>query len=131
MEAVAPVLTLYFEFVNKIGEGGNSTVWSIKDKDGKLFACKIPDEGTEEMIINEASTMSRISKYPNKSPFLTFYGVYSYGNKPVAVYELFDGQVLSNLIGHKLNEAQLLNIAKQLFEQVAYLNNLGTCHGDI
>jgi tRNA A-37 threonylcarbamoyl transferase component Bud32 len=98
-----------------------------------LFACKIPLEEakeTEEMLFDEALIMSKISKYPNKSPFLTFYGVYFHENKPMAVYELFDGWQLSNL-KYKLNEIELLHMAKALYEQITYLNNQDIYHGDV
>ena len=135
---IAPVLTFHFSFVKQIGEGGNSTVWSITTQDGKQFACKIPDEDTEDSLLLESQMMSKISKYPNKSPFLTFYGIYSHNGNPVSVHELFEGQELQVLIQHirenparKLTEQQILQVAKSLFGQVAYLNNIGLSHGDI
>jgi serine/threonine protein kinase len=113
--ATAPVLTFHFDFVEQIGKGGNSTVWSVRTKDGRLFACKIPDKGGEDMIIKESQIMSGISKYP----FLTLYGIYSHNGIPVSVYELFEGQELISLIEYirenpasKLTEQQILQVAK-------------------
>lgn len=127
---ILPPLTLYYNFVKEINTGGNAVVWSIIDNNGKSFACKIPKIGRENIMYFEAAIMGKVAKYPNNSPFLTFYGIYSYKDQPVIVMELFDGYQLSNL-KIKLTEQQLLYMAKQLYSQLAYLNNVGTCHGDV
>ena len=130
-----PKLTLHFDLIERIGDGGSSTVWSIKSKDDKLFACKIPFPDEERFVLIESTYMSRISKYPNTSPFLTFYGLYEHNGSPVMVSELFVGDELEVLIkegsSKQLSNEEILHIAKCIVEQVVYLNNIGMCHNDI
>lgn len=135
---ILPPLTLHFDIVEQIAKGGNSIVYSIKSKDNKLFVCKIYDENIKEMAMEESLMASKISKYPNKSPFLTFYGAYSHDKQQVNVYELFEGRELSILVDcirknptSKPSEQQMIHVARSLLEQVAYLNDIGLCHGDI
>jgi serine/threonine protein kinase len=132
---IIPPLLSHYELQQQIGEGGNSTVWTVKSKDDKLYACKIPEEANE-LIIDEADIMGQVAKYPNNSPFLTFYGIYSYNELTVMVTELFKGEMLANLIdivrkGTTLSEYQILSIAKSLLEQLSYLHNKGLNHGDV
>ena len=135
---ILPLLIIHYDLVTQIGEGSFSKVWEIKDKDGKSYACKIPEDKEHSIpLVNEAQIMSHISKYPNTGPFLTFYGLYSYGNKPVMVSELFHGEQLQLLIiavaGNRiiLTEDQILYITKLIFEQISYLHNKGFAHGDL
>lgn len=128
-----PSLSLHYELVKKIGEGGNSTVWSVKNKDD-VYACKIPlDNDLNQDIIDEATTMSLISKYPNPSKFLTFYGIYEHNGLAVMISELFAGDLLSNLRINKVNLSikQIIFIAKSILEQLLFLHEKNLNHGDL
>ncbi len=138
MESLLPNFLFHFNLVEVIGEGGNSTVWKTEKLNGGFFTVKIPYVGVDDdMIINEAKLMSVLSKLPNNSPFLTFYGLYSYGDHPVIVSELFSGDELHELIQKirqnkiQLSEHKILWIIKSIFEQISYLNKAGMNHGDI
>jgi len=144
-----PSLLFHYELVELINEGGNSVVWSVKDKDNNLYACKIPfenlnSEGLPEssneplnsMIVDEAKSMSQLSKFPNTSPLLTFYGMYEYNKIPVIVEELFIGYPLNDFITDPdkrkiLTPDKLLLLAKGIFEQLLYLHQRGLNHGDL
>lgn len=136
--AIFPSLLFHYELINKIGEGGNSTIWSLQSKDGLLYAAKIPlDNELNELIFEEANIMSQIAKRPNLSPFLTFYGLYTYNDLIVSVNELFIGIPLSDLIMDSflgditLTEFEILFVAKSIFEQLSILHQQGLNHGDI
>ena len=133
-----PNLTSHYTLVDHIADGGSSTVWSVRSKDNKLFACKIPYPDDEDFVLIESIYMKRISQYPNASPFLTFYGLYEHEGSPVMVTELFQGEELAGLsdkisqgLTAQLTNDEILHIAKCILEQVVYLNNIGMCHGDI
>lgn len=133
IDVISP-LSLHYELVREIGEGGNSNVWSVKDKNNKLYACKIPlNSDLNEDIIYEANTMAQISKYPNTSMFLTFYGIYEHNGLVVMISELFTGNLLSSLRIGKVNlsEKQILFIAKSILEQLSFLHKKGLNHGDL
>ncbi len=127
--AELPDLLFHYEFVEKVGEGGNSEVWSIKAKDGLLYATKIPDSPGPDLY--EASTMSHLAKHPNSSPFLTFYGVYNYDGKIAIVNELFVGNSIRELPTDSLDEEPLTEIVTSIFSQLDYLHERGLNHGDV
>lgn len=135
---IIPPLLFHYELIDKIGEGGNSNVWSVKSKDNKLYACKIPlDADLNADIVYEATTMSQVSKYPNQSTFLTFYGVYENKELIVMVSELFSGTPLSDLTLSirqgkiTLTEHQILFIVRSILEQLSYLHRKRLNHGDV
>ena len=58
----------------------------VKDKDDII-----------SQIIKEGESLAEISKEPNTSPFLTFYGMYSNENNlPIIVMEYFEGAFTRN-----------------------------------
>lgn len=59
---IQPSLSFHYEIVDEIATGGNSTVLSIRDRDGELYACKIPEGDLDNLIYHEAGVMSKISK---------------------------------------------------------------------
>lgn len=133
MALTLPELTRHYTVGELIGTGTTSRVYLVTDNcSGEEFACKIPedDEDLIETVYHEAETMSKISKYPNESPFLTFYGLYEYMSRPVLVSEYFSGaKDLGELKIKSID--QMAPIFRQLLIQLEWLHNRGFNHGDI
>lgn len=124
-----PRLSSYYSYIGVIGKGGTSIIQLWKSRIGREYAVKIPYTDTINMVIHEANEMSKISKYPNQSPFITYYGLYEYNNLPVMVSDYFPGKQLDKL--GILNEVMVRSIAKQIFYQLNYLHKRNILHSDI
>ena len=126
-----PSLTRHYTLLDVIGVGGNSEVYLCQKKqDSTQYACKIPDDGVEELVWDEAKIMSAISKHPNESPFLEFHGLYEHLSKPVIVSEiLVDSKSLSGLVAETYKE--IASIIRPLLEQLIWLHDRGSNHGDV
>lgn len=136
---ILPPLSFYFDIVEQITEDDVSTIWSVISKDGRLFSCRIYNQDSDKDVVTNLSLMAgKVSKYPNKSPFLTFYGSYSHNDLRADIYEISEWGKLTNLVDSIYkksvgipSEQQLLNLTKAILQQIAYLNAIGLPHGNI
>lgn len=132
-----PTLITRYTLLSKIGEGGYGKVFLVEDKHNNKFAAKIPAESADnDRLRSEIAVMKSLSSMPNTSPFLTFYGTYSFNGLDCMVIEHFDGQPLTDIQqcarkGNRLPWEQLLTIAYDIFYGLNYLHERSMIHGDV
>ena len=128
-----PSLAKDHVLVEIIGKGGNSEVWTVKDTNNNIYAAKVPFPNTINMVIDEAEVMSSLSRYPNTSPFLIYYGLYLHNNSPVMLIEYFDGITLNDVKREKviLDEEKMFWLARGIYTGLNYLHQHNKVHSDI
>ncbi|KAM3702559.1 hypothetical protein ACB098_04G034600 [Castanea mollissima] len=86
-------------FINKLGQGGYSSVYKGKLPDGKLVAVKVLSEskGNGEDFVNEVASISRTSHVN----IVTFLGFSCEKNKRALIYEFMPNGSLDKFIYHR------------------------------
>ena len=129
-----------YELRELLGEGAMARVWRAWDphlerevaiKEPKLDPNASPEVTTElnHRFVNEAKAAARM----NHGNIVTIYSADVYEGRPAIVMELVDGITLRMLLDnvHRLEPAQVLTVADQLLDAVAYAHAEGIVHRDI
>lgn len=118
-----------------IGRGGMSTVFKVKDSDGKFFAVKvlepmyIQDQTQMKRFEQEAQILSRLS-HPN------IVGVYGFATdevRPYIVMDYIEGRALSRILdcNEEFSLFRCMRIFKQTCEGMAHAHAHGVIHRDL
>lgn len=132
-----PELTMFYKIIREINRTNNANLLLLEDNNKNKFVGK-QLYTLDRYDIYNINAYSSLSKYPNRSPFLTYYGLFSLENRPVIVMDYFEGNTFCDLLKYQklndfqgLNENVILYMILRISESLIYLHERNLVHSDL
>ena len=126
-----------YEFIAKIGQGGNGVIYKAIDRTLEREICmkmigtsSLPSETARQFFMREAKTAARL----NHANIVTIYDTGEINEQPYIAMELVDGENLADLVERDhlpMSPQQFAPICRQLCEALTYAHEQGVVHRDI
>ena len=125
-------ITEFYEVIKKIGEGGFSKVYKVKEKATgqiramkQVYKSKIPD-------IKNFKTEIKILAMLDHPHILRLFDVIEDSNNFYLISELCTGgELLSKMSNNRYKEKEAAKLMEQIVSAVAYCHEKGICHRDL
>lgn len=117
---------LQYVKIQKIGKGSHGEVWKVQTRDG-YRALKIGYENAIENLKQEKRVLENL-RHP---AIPSFYGFDCDEQTAYLMMEWMEGVPLTSLRSEMLSEAQILNIARQLLDIIAYVHENNILYLDL
>ncbi len=118
-----------FELLNKIGEGGLSTIWKVRSrKSDELFAFK-QIKASSDSDLQALKSEYRFLKFHRHPGLIKTYGFYSLNDRPGFVMDYLPGPTLADNCG-KLEPEDLLNKIAEILETANFVYHCGYIFND-
>ena len=127
-----------YELLEPLGDGSHGTVWrAVRAEDSKIVAVKIPRaQGESTEYLEEGTPL--IGRHPHPNVVAIYWMGWVPPTREYFAIEMeyFPSSTLAELLdsgngGFVKSYAKLLGLYEQVLAGVAYLHELGMCHGDI
>lgn len=147
MSGVEPLIVNGYTIIDKIGTGGQASVYKVKnDDDGKLYALKhvninnVKTSIIKTFITNEINTLyniSHISQHRGKNNVISLKEVINRGDGNMLILtELYDGDLNELVKNHKrdreyIEEKNVWRLMIDILMALDLCYDIGVVHGDV